>query len=194
MRIDLSRNASEVAPDLLGATLTSVMDGHRVSVRITEVEAYEGQRDPASHAFRGKTQRNAVMFGPPGSIYVYWHMGLHYCMNITCGVEGIASAVLIRSGEVIEGQEIAWDRRNASGVCRTPRDLARGPARLTVALGVRRDHSGTTLNAGQGLALTQTSRVAQVSSGGRVGVNAKGADPTQYPWRFWITGDHFVSG
>src|SRR5690625_6391230 len=120
MRIDLSRNASEVAPDLLGATLTSVMDGHRVSVRITEVEAYEGQRDPASHAFRGKTQRNAVMFGPPGSIYVYWHMGLHYCMNITCGVEGIASAVLLRSGELVEGQEIAWDRRNASGECRTP--------------------------------------------------------------------------
>ena len=118
------------------------LGGRRVRVRITEVEAYEGADDPASHAYRGPTARNAVMFGPPGGVYVYRHMGLHYCMNLTCGTEGTATAVLIRAGEVVDGEETAWQRRNATGVCRTPRDLARGPARLTVALAVTGQHNG----------------------------------------------------
>src|SRR5690625_4079990 len=151
--VDLSARGLDVAPTLLGAMLTSTLGGARVRVRITEVEAYEGADDPASHAYRGPTARNAVMFGPPRSVYVYRHMGLHYCMNLTCGTEGTATAVLIRAGEVVDGEETAWQRRNATGVCRTPRDLARGPARLTVALAVTGQHNGIDINAGDGLSL-----------------------------------------
>lgn len=194
MTLDLTRTGLAVAPDLLGAYLRSSFGGERVTVRITEVEAYEGERDPASHAFRGKTARNHVMFGPAGSVYVYRHMGLHFCMNITCGETGRASAVLLRAGEVIDGHEVAWQRRNAAGVCRTPRDLARGPARLTVALGVSGEHNGVRVNGCQGLDLTRAGTRPAFLTGPRVGVRGPGADPDAYPWRFWIEGDEFVSG
>jgi len=192
--MDLTARALDVAPQLLGAHLTSTLGGHTVRVRLTEVEAYEGAEDPASHAYRGPTARNAVMFGPAGSVYVYRHMGLHYCMNVTCGVPGVATAVLLRAGEVVGGSEVALARRVAAGVCRSPRDLARGPARLTVALGVEGAHNGLRLNTGEGLTLTPPPAPTAHSSGPRIGVRGEGADPERYPWRFWIEGDPFVSG
>ena len=127
------RPVLEVAPDLLGALVEHRTAAGVVAVRLTEVEAYDGENDPGSHAFRGRTPRNAVMFGPPGRVYVYFTYGMHWCMNLVCGPAGTASAVLLRAGEVVSGEDLARSRRTAS---RTPRDLARGPARLTVALGV----------------------------------------------------------
>ena len=126
------RPVLEVAPDLLGAVVTHRSAAGPVSVRLTEVEAYDGESDPGSHAFRGRTPRNEVMFGPPGRVYVYFTYGMHWCMNLVCGSPGSASAVLLRAGEVVEGLPLATSRRTTT---RSPRDLARGPARLTVALG-----------------------------------------------------------
>ena len=101
-------------------------------MRLTEVEAYDGASDPASHAFRGRTPRNAVMFGPPGHLYIYFSYGIHWNANVVCGPEGAASGVLLRAGEVIEGMELARTRRGRS----VDRDLARGPGRLCQALGL----------------------------------------------------------
>jgi len=136
-RVDL------VAPRFLGATITSDIDGERVAVRLTEVEAYAGQgEDPGSHAHRGRTLRNATMFGPPGHLYVYFTYGMHWCANVVTGPEGSASAVLLRAGEVIEGADVARERRPTA---RTDRDLARGPARLTTALGLTGECDGVDL-------------------------------------------------
>src|SRR5690625_3553678 len=143
----LDGTALDVAPGLLGAVLTTLIDGAIVSVRLAEVEAYEGVHDPGSHAYRGRTPRNEVMFGPPGHLYVYRHMGLHHCVNLVCGQPGTSSAVLLRAGEVIRGQDVAFARRRAAGVCRTAVDLARGPGRLAVALGLVHAHNGIALSA-----------------------------------------------
>lgn len=131
-----ARSGLEVARDLLGALLTRRSPEGDVTVRITEVEAYQGEQDPGSHAYRGRTSRNAVMFGEPGHLYTYRHLGLHTCMNIVCGPDGEAAAVLLRAGEVVAGEPVARRRRLAAGVVTRSVDLARGPARLTVALGV----------------------------------------------------------
>ncbi len=124
----------DVAPRLLGAVLRH----GEVAVRITEVEAYDGPNDPGSHAYRGRTDRNAVMFGPPGHLYVYFTYGMHHCCNVVTGEAGTASAVLLRAGEVVDGIERARERRPRS----TDRDLARGPARLCRALALTRDQDG----------------------------------------------------
>ena len=124
------------ARELLDGTLTTVRDGEAVTLRITEVEAYGGGFDPASHAYRGPSARNAAMFGPPLHAYVYRHMGLHTCMNVVVGVDAMPTGVLIRAGEVIDGAEAARARRAAKGVTRSDLDLASGPARLTVALAI----------------------------------------------------------
>jgi DNA-3-methyladenine glycosylase len=131
----LSRPSQEVAPSLLGCVLWS----GEVAVRLTEVEAYGGANDPASHAYRGQTARNAVMFGPPGHAYVYFTYGMHFCVNLVCMPAGVASAVLLRAGEIVAGVSTAQSRRGAS----VPfRDLARGPARLCQALGIDRSLDG----------------------------------------------------
>jgi DNA-3-methyladenine glycosylase len=137
-----ARPVLDVARDLLGATLTTRTSDGVVSLRLTEVEAYAGAGDPGSHAYRGRSRRNATMFGEPGRLYVYRHLGLHHCVNVVCGPEGTASAVLVRAGEVVEGADLARSRRLASGVVRVDRDLARGPARLAVALGLDLSHDG----------------------------------------------------
>lgn len=184
----------EVAPRLLGAHVTTASPEGVVSVRLTEVEAYDGERDPGSHAFRGRTRRNAVMFGPAGHLYVYRHMGLHHCVNVVTGVEGHASAVLLRAGEVVEGAEVARARRLRSGVTRTDVDLARGPARLTVALGLDLAFDGEdVLHDGGRVVLRRGSGEVAVSTGPRVGVAGDGGDPGRFPWRFWITGEPTVS-
>lgn len=202
--LDLNERALQVAPRLLGSLLTSMIEGERVTVRITEVEAYEGADDPASHAYRGPTARNAVMFGPPGRLYVYRHLGLHHCANVVVGPEGVASAVLIRAGEVVDGVEIAWRRRSQHGVCRSERDLARGPARLAVALGLTREQNGVAFDESGLLWLRrhaghdhedgpQGDPVPAVASGPRVGISGSGPDAANRPWRFWQAGSRYVS-
>lgn len=170
----------EQAPRLLGAELRH----GDVAVRLTEVEAYDGANDPGSHAYRGMTRRNAVMFGAAGHLYCYFTYGMHVCCNVVCGPEGRASAVLLRAGEVIDGVEVARERRNGS----SDRDLARGPARLCQALGISLDHDGTDLARGP-ITLTLDSPPADVSTGPRVGLRAA----ADRPWRFWITGERSVS-
>ncbi len=177
----LAGPALEVAPRLLGAVLR-----HRdVAVRVTEVEAYDGANDPGSHAYRGQTLRNKVMFGPPGHLYVYFTYGMHHCCNVVTGPDGQASAVLIRAGEVVEGVEVARGRRRS-----TDRDLARGPARLCQALDLGLPHNGTDLAAGPVfLELGDPVSDDRIETGPRVGLR----HAADRPWRFWITGEPTVS-
>jgi DNA-3-methyladenine glycosylase len=181
----LRRPSVEVAPLLLGA----VLHGRGVSLRITEVEAYLGEHDPGSHAFRGRTRRNAVMYGPPGHLYVYFTYGMHVCANVVTSPEGTATAVLLRAGEVIDGVELARERRTTS---KLDADLARGPARLTVALGIALADDGTDLAAGPITLEAAPHPVAEIASGPRTGVSGAGGSDA-YPWRFWIPGDPTVS-
>lgn len=195
---DLARRALQVAPDLLGALLTSTIGDETVTVRLVEVEAYEGADDPASHAYRGPRPRNLVMFGPPGHLYVYRHLGLHHCANLVVGPEGTASAVLLRGAEVVDGVDVAWRRRLASGVCRTERDLARGPARLAVVLGLTREHDGVAVgddDSGAPIRLSEpTPSGLEIATGPRVGIAGAGEEAASWPWRFWVAGDEHVSG
>ncbi len=166
-----------------------------MSVRLTEVEAYMGADDPGSHAYRGRTRRNSVMFGPAGHLYVYFTYGMHFCANVVCGDEGTATAVLLRAGEVVAGRELAYARRRAAGSVRTDHDLGRGPARLTVALGLDRQYDGVDIVDGGPVRLVAPADAgtADVSTGPRVGVSGPGGDGDAHPWRFWITGDPTVS-
>lgn len=179
----------DVAPDLLGCHLTA----GGVTVRLTEVEAYAGAVDPGSHAFRGRTPRTEVMFGPPGHLYVYFTYGMHWCANLVTGVEGAASAVLLRAGEVVAGHDVAAARR--PGI--RERDWARGPARLAAALGLGRDDNGVDVcgPAPEPRLERPGGRVdpALIRTGPRVGVSGPGGDGTAYPWRFWIDADPTVS-
>lgn len=196
LRRFFDRRAQEVAPELLGLHLTHDTPEGAVTLRITEVEAYQGEQDPGSHAFRGQSKRNGVMFGEPGHLYVYRHMGLHTCVNVVCGPVGRAAAVLLRAGEVVAGQDLARERRRRVGVVEQDRDLARGPARLTVALDITMAFLGTDLLAPEGaLTLTRLPGVerASISAGPRVGVSGPGGDGSAYPWRFWLTDDETVS-
>jgi len=173
---------ADVAPTLLGGLLRH----GEVAVRLTEVEAYDGLDDPASHAFRGRTARTEVMFGPPGRLYVYFSYGMHWAANVVCGPDGTASGILLRAGEVVEGLELARSRRGRA----SDRDLARGPGRLTQALGVTAEHKGTSvLGDGPVTLVLDPQPAARISAGPRVGVSAE----ADRPWRFWLTGDRFVS-
>jgi len=172
----------EAAPRLLGSVLRR--DG--VAVRITEVEAYDGADDPGSHAYRGSTPRSAVMFGPPGRLYVYFTYGMHHCANVVCGPDGRASAVLLRAGEVVEGVDTARERRGT----KVDRELARGPARLCSAMGIRLIDNRTDLVAGPTtLELGGAVDDSAISTGPRVGLR----EAADRPWRFWITGEPTVS-
>lgn len=190
----LARDVLEVAPALLGAFVTSALPDGVVTVRLTEVEAYAGEDDPGSHAFRGPSRRNEVMFGPAGHLYVYRHMGLHHCANVVTGTEGRAAAVLLRAGEVVEGHDVARARRLRRGVVRTDADLARGPARLADALGLHLDLYGADLLDPTGpVRLLPAEPVQGYRSGPRVGVGGEGGDAHRYPWRFWLADDPHVS-
>jgi DNA-3-methyladenine glycosylase len=178
------RPSLQVARDLLGTVLV----GDGVALRLTEVEAYDGPNDPASHAYRGETARNAVMFGPPGHVYVYFTYGMHFCVNLVCGPPGVPAAVLLRAGEIVAGLDIATSRRPKS----TTRDLARGPARLTQALAINRDFNGvdvTRPRAALRVMAGDSVDDALVRCGPRVGVS-QAADR---PWRLWIDGEPSVS-
>jgi DNA-3-methyladenine glycosylase len=215
-----ARPSVEVAPDLLGCVLEHETADGLVAVELTEVEAYAGASDPASHAYRGKTRRNAVMFGPPGHAYVYFTYGMYFCVNLVClgeagpaGQKG-ASAVLLRAGAIVAGEELARVRRTrgrapgrasssgASSSGASPgatgmiasRDLARGPARLCLALGIDRALDGadacvpsSPLRVGTGA--EPAPRSVNIASGPRVGVSSA----AEIPWRFWRQGDPTVS-
>jgi DNA-3-methyladenine glycosylase len=180
----LERPSVEIAPLLLGAIVTS----RGVSVRLTEVEAYLGEVDPGSHAFRGETRRNRVMYGEPGHLYTYFTYGMHVCANIVCSPAGVATAVLLRAGEVVDGLELARVRRTTS---RKDSDLARGPARLVVALGIVLGDDGNDLESGP-VTLELGEPVTSFAQGPRTGVSGEGGSDA-YPWRFWIPGDPTVS-
>jgi DNA-3-methyladenine glycosylase len=179
-----AEDVAETARTLLGWRLTA----GGVTVRLTEVEAYSGLgADPASHAHRGITDRNRVMFGPPGRLYVYQIYGMHFCANVVCGPAGVASAVLLRAGQVVDGLAIARVRRP---VRREP-DLASGPAKLMQVLALGRAANGTSVVDGTGPALLipPDRETGPVESGPRVGVTSA----HDVPWRFWIKGDPTVS-
>ncbi|MEU6147244.1 DNA-3-methyladenine glycosylase [Streptomyces sp. NPDC047081] len=185
------RPVLEVAPDLLGRILVRTTPDGPIAVRLTEVEAYDGENDPGSHAYRGRTARNGVMFGPPGYVYVYFTYGMWFCMNLVCGPEGRASAVLLRAGEIVEGAELARKRRLSA---RNDKELAKGPARLATALDVARDLDGTDACAPGDTPLrilTGTPITSdQVRNGPRTGVAGDGG---VHPWRFWVANDPTVS-
>lgn len=185
-----AREPLEVAPGLLGAHLRVVGATGAVVVRLTEVEAYHGARDPGSHAYRGRTERNATMFGPGGRLYVYFTYGMHYCANIVCGSPGEAAAVLLRAGEVVEGVDLARTRRPAA---RRDVDLARGPARLAAALGLSRDDDGAVVGSGRVSLQVRPRPLGEVLSGPRVGVAGPGGAAEDYPWRFWLADEPTVS-
>jgi DNA-3-methyladenine glycosylase len=186
----LNRPAPEVAPGLLGCVLEHESPEGLVAVRLTEVEAYNGEGDPASHAARGRTARNAVMYGLPGYAYVYFTYGMHFCVNVVCMTPGTASAVLMRAGAVIAGEELARHRRPVQG---PPRDLARGPARLCQALAIDRALNGADFcdPASPVRLRTRIGSVAEnaICTGPRVGVSTAAT----VPWRFWLDGEPSVS-
>ncbi|MDO5065419.1 MULTISPECIES: DNA-3-methyladenine glycosylase [Actinomyces] len=192
----LAGDPVEVAPRLLGAIITSCSEQGAVSIRLTEVEAYAGELDPGSHAYRGRTARNASMFEAAGCVYVYFTYGMHYCLNLVCGAAGQSRAVLLRGGEVSGGVELARGRRPAAT---SDRDLARGPARLCAALGLDRGDDGIVLG-GPGsrlsLALPEPSCApdpGRIRTGPRTGVSGPGGDGEAFPWRFWLEGEPTVS-
>lgn len=196
-RQQLSAQADVVAPRLLGSLLTHTMDEGAVTVRLTEVEAYLGAVDPGSHAYRGRTARTAPMFGPAGHLYVYFTYGMHWCANLVTGVEGEASGVLLRAGEVVTGLDLARRRRPAA---RTDRELARGPARLATALGLDGSQQGDPVSLPGEDPLPVELRLrarslprARIGVGPRVGVAGPGGDAERFPLRFWLLGDPTVS-
>jgi DNA-3-methyladenine glycosylase len=194
-RAFFARHSLQVAPDLLGCVIEHQTAAGLVAVELTEVEAYAGENDPASHAYRGRTARNAVMFGPPGHAYVYFTYGMHFCANLVCLGNGSASAVLLRAGRVIEGEELAHARRARGAAVVSFRDLARGPARLCQALDVGRSLDGADVCVtGSPLRVREpeastTLRSARIVTGPRVGVSSA----AEVPWRFWIEGEPTVS-
>ncbi|MFZ0187740.1 MAG: DNA-3-methyladenine glycosylase [Streptosporangiaceae bacterium] len=192
-----ARLSVPVAPDLLGCVLEHQTEAGLVAVELTEVEAYAGASDPASHAYRGKTARNAVMFGPPGHAYVYFTYGMHFCVNLVCLGNGSASAVLLRAGRIIEGEELARSRRTRGTTIIPFRDLARGPARLCQALDIDRSLDGADVCVPDSplrmrwpdASATARSVDRKVLSGPRVGISAA----AEVPWRFWVEGEPTVS-
>ena len=192
------RDPKLVAPELLGKILVRRQGRKLLAGRIVEVEAYLGQDDPASHAFRGPTDRNRVMFGPPGFAYVYFTYGMHYCANVTCMKEGIAGAVLIRALEPVVGiEEMAVNRDLNLSLetehVRLLRALTSGPARLCEALAITRTRDDgkdlTSLKSDLWIA-SDHSRSGEIASGPRVGIT-QAAD---WPLRFYVVGNPYVSG
>lgn len=191
-----ARDVLAVARDLLGAFVTTRSVDGDVTLRITEVEAYGGSADPASHAYRGRTSRNAAMFAEPGRLYVYRHLGLHHCANVVTGPSGDPSAVLLRAGEVVAGVELARERRERAGVLDSDRQLARGPGRLAVALGLDLTQNGADVTERDGFVVLHRLEGAPSgvhAAGARVGVGGEGADVSRFPWRLWLTDERTVT-
>jgi DNA-3-methyladenine glycosylase len=174
-----ARSVHDVAPDLVGVTL--LVDG--VGGTIVEVEAYDHE-DPAAHGYRGMTARNASMFGPPGQAYVYRSYGIHWCLNCVCEGEGVASAVLIRALEPVQGLDEMRRRRGVDD----RRLLCAGPGRLCQALGVTREHDGLPLDEPPFELLPRRER-AEIVTGPRIGIT----QAAERPWRYALAGSRFLS-
>jgi DNA-3-methyladenine glycosylase len=216
------RPATEVAPDLLGCVLWHDSPEGLVAVRLVEVEAYQGSHDPASHAYRGQTARNTVMFGPPGHMYVYFTYGMHFCTNLVCQPAGQAEAVLLRAGQVVAGSELAARRRageNGKALSalatpngsepsdgepragrpssgRTPRavDLARGPARLCQALDIDRRLDGADVcEPGSPMGIGPAWSTNPGPAVISTGPRVGIRQAAERPWRYWLAGDGHVS-
>jgi DNA-3-methyladenine glycosylase len=174
-----ARSVHDVAPELVGATLLFA----GVGGTIVEVEAYDHE-DPAAHGYRGRTARNASMFGPPGHAYVYRSYGIHWCLNFVCEAEGVASAVLIRALQPTEGLDAMRERRGLEN----PRLLCSGPGRLCQALGITSEHDGLALDHPP-FQVHVRAREAEVVTGPRIGIT-QAADR---PWRYGLAGSMFLS-
>jgi len=174
-----ARSVHEVAPDLIGVTL--LVDG--VGGRIVEVEAYD-QEDPASHAYRGQTERNAAMFGPPGHAYVYRSYGIHWCLNLVCREEGVPEAVLIRALEPTVGLDLQRGRRLTEDV----RDLCSGPGKLCQALAITREHDGLALDVPP-FKLVERDKVPEIVTGPRIGITRA----QELNWRYMSAGSPYLS-
>lgn len=204
------RDPLELAPLLLGGVLTRADASGAVSLRVTEVEAYRGSDDPGAHTFRGKTARNATMFGPGGHVYCYFTYGMHHAVNIVAGPEGSGWGVLVRAGEVVDGRSLALERRSVRRATPPTGELARGPGNVAQALGATLADDGAHL--GHRAAPLDGDRVGPEArieittwtfapaadppphtTGPRVGVSGPGGDASAYPWRFWIPGEPSVS-
>jgi DNA-3-methyladenine glycosylase len=171
----LSGSPEVAAPTLLGSSLVSELGGSTVRVRITEVEAYKGSDDPASHAYRGRTRRNGSMFERPGTLYVYRSYGIHWCANVAAGPEGVGWGILFRGGEIVEGLAVARLRRGRED------DLANGPGKLAQALGIDHSHNGSQLLDGSSpLRLEPGPAPDLVVATPRVGIS----QARERPWRF----------
>lgn len=200
----LRRPAPEAAPALLGCLLSSITPEGRVTVRLTEVEAYGGPADtdlpdPGAHTYNGRTARNASMFGPPGHAYVYFTYGLHHALNLVCRPEGVPGGCLLRSGEVVEGLELAVSRRSARrATVPSEVSLARGPGNLAQALGLGLDDDGAPLlgagleHGGRQLVLAPGPPPEAIVTTPRTGVSGEGGSE-RFPWRFAAQGDPTVS-
>ena len=190
-RAFFDRRPEELAPDLLNKLLVSTRDAEKLVARIVEVEAYCGSVDPASHAYRGKTPRNATMFGPPGHLYVYFTYGMHYCANVVAGSPvDDAGAVLLRAAAPVEGLEVMRTRRPAA---RKDRDLLAGPARLASAFRLDRADDGLDLVRGP-LGLYDDGTVTRVRPGrsARIGLAAGKGERARLRW--FVRDDPHVSG
>lgn len=179
------RYSATVAKELVGCLLVRVADGTRLSGTVVETEAYRGSRDPASHAYRGKTKRNDVMFGPAGFAYVYFTMGVHYCLNVTTEKEGFPAAVLIRAVQPVEGTEKMKRNRGVRELTR----VAAGPGNLTKALGIDGELNGEDMVTSRRLFFEAGEKVRDIGASSRVGVSAG----KSFRWRFYAKGNPFVS-
>jgi DNA-3-methyladenine glycosylase len=174
-----ARSVHEVAPELIGVTFLA----EGVGGRIVEVEAYHHE-DPAAHGYRGRTERNATMFGPPGHVYVYRSYGIHWCVNFVCEADGSASAVLIRALEPTHGVDVMRERRGATDL----RALCSGPGKLCQALGITREHDGLPLDRPP-FELRPRENEPEIVRGPRIGIS-KAVD---LPWRYGVAGSPFLS-
>lgn len=215
------RDPLELAPLLLGGVLRRVDAEGAVALRLTEVEAYRGADDPGAHSFRGRTPRNATMFGPGGRVYVYFTYGMHHAVNLVAGPEGSGWGVLVRAGEVVEGAGLALARRSARRASAPAGELARGPGNAAQALGATLVDDGAALG-DHGAALGDVRAATEHAvampggavagapapaawsfspaaeppafrTGPRVGVSGPGGDAAAFPWRLWIPGEPSVS-
>jgi DNA-3-methyladenine glycosylase len=178
-RAFFARSVHEVAPDLVGVAF--LCDG--VGGMIVEVEAYDHE-DPAAHGYRGRTARNASMFGPPGHAYVYRSYGIHWCVNFVCEDEGSAAAVLIRALEPTHGVDVMRERRKADDV----RALCSGPGKLTQALGIAGEHDGLPLDQPP-FELVARDAEPEIAVGLRIGISKA----VEQPWRYGLAGSRFLS-
>ena len=175
----------KVAKALLGTLLVRVVDGERLSGTIVETEAYRGASDPASHAYGGKTKRNAVMFGEGGHAYVYFSYGFHWCLNVTTEPAGKAGAVLVRAVEPIEGLEQMLRNRSLD----LDEHVTDGPGKLTQALGIDSGLNGEDLVTSDRLFIEEGKKVEGTGSSSRVGIQRG----VEFKWRFFVKGNRFVS-